>query len=391
MHFWFRNWVSNPCRSLLQHRFPQFNRFTFLSVDAGVASSAVDEINVNAIITLLGRSELTRSEIQILIDFLLNKQQDTINVTHSDWSDDIAHKLRKQLEEKDRILTEEQKASLALHQKLREMRAEWNGERIASVQKLNASAEELNALKLDLNQLQQDAQLASDRHAAEKQQLSTQVQHLQQKLFQEKNNQSQETAQKIQQLTDANALTAAELLSKNAIIQDLQEKFMRIRDESLKKIADYEQKFQEYVHKSESDVARLTAENQQLRAECQRKDEYEKLFAIQKYECESLEARLAEQNKATNQMDDNSKVEIRNLQNALDSTKAELTQRSTELTDGQTRVVELTNELAELKKSFESEALVADQKHSKQVKRNHFVRIKCTSLTSESVFTQCPI
>lgn len=389
MPFWFRNWVSSPCRSLLQHWFSHLNRFILLSVDAGVASSTVDEINVNAIITLLGRSELTRSEIQILIDFLLNKQQDTINVTHSDWSDDIAHKLRKQLEEKDRILTEEQKASLALHQKLREMRAEWNGERIASVQKLNASAEELNALKLDLNQLQQDAQLASDRHVAEKQQLTTQVQHLQQKLFQEKNNQSQETAQKIQQLTDANALTAAELLSKNAIIQDLQEKFMRIRDESLKKIADYEQKFQEYVHKSESDVARLTAENQQLRAECQRKDEYEKLFAIQKYECESLEARLAEQNKATNQMDDNSKVEIRNLQNALDSTKAELTQRSTELTDGQTRVVELSNELAELKKSFESEASAADQKHSKQVSETTLFVSNVRH--SESVLTQCPI
>lgn len=338
-----------------------------VSVDAGVASSTVDEVNVNAIITLLGRSELTRSEIQILIDFLLNKQQDTANVTHSDWSDDIAHKLRKQLEEKDRVLTEEQKASLALHQKLREMRAEWNAERIASVQKLNASAEELNALKSDLNQLQQDAQLANDRHAAEKQQLNTKLQHLQQKLFQEKNNQSQETAQKIQQLTDANALTATELLNKNAIVQELQEKFLRIRDESITKIADYEQKFQEYVHKSESDVTRLTAENQQLRAECQRKDEYEKLFAIQKYECENLEARLAEQNKATNQMDDNSKVEIRNLQNALDSTKAELEQRITELADGKTRVAELTHELAEFKKSYESEATAADQNHLKQV------------------------
>lgn len=368
MLFWCNNWVSSRRRDECRHIFQilHFQIFFSISVDAGVASSTSGEINVNAIITLLGRSELTRSEIQILIDFLLNKQQDTGNVTHSDWSDDIAHKLRKQLEEKDRVLAEEQKASLALHQKLREMRAEWNAERIASVHKLNASAEELNALKSDLNQLQQEAQLVNERHAAEKQQLNT---HLQQKLFQEKNNQNQETAQKIQQLNDANALTAAELLSKNAIIQDLQEKFLRIRDESLTKIADYEQKFQEYVLKSESDVARLTADNQQLLAECQRKDEYEKLFAIQKYECESLEARLAEQSKANNQMDDNSKVEIRNLQNALDSTKTELAQRSTELTDGQTRVAELSNELAELRKSFESETTAADQNHSKQVSK----------------------
>lgn len=335
-------------------------------VDAGVASNATDDINVNVIMKLLGRTELTRSEIQILIDFLLNKQQDTASVTHSDWSDDIVHKLRKQIEEKDRALSEEQAAAIALHAKLREMRAEWNNERIQSHHRLQAHAEENNVLKSDISHLQQDHQLTLERHAAEKQALSTQLQHLQQKLFQEKNAQSQETAQKLQQLTEANAQYAAELLSKNTIIQDLQDKFLHIRDESLKKIADYEQKFQEYVRQSEADVGHLKGENQHLRAECQRKDEYEKLFAIQKYDLEQLEARMAEQSK-----DDSSKVEIRNLQNALDSTKTELTISRNELAESTKRISELNTQLSELKSSFDAENANVVQQYTKQVSQSN--------------------
>lgn len=316
---------------------------------------------------MLGRSELTRGEIQLLIDFLLNKQQDTANVTHSDWSDDIVQKLRRQIEEKDRALSEEQTAALALQTKLRELRAEINNERAQSHHKINAQIEEINTLKNDLVQLQQDLQISNERHAAEKQALNTQLQHLHQKLHQEKNAVNQENVQKLQQLTETNAKYAAELLNKNNVIQDMQEKFLQIRDESLKKLADYEKKFQEYVRQSETDVAHLTQENQHLRAECQRKEEYEKLFAIQKYDLEQLEARMAEQSKANSQIDDNSKVEIRNLQNALDSTKTELTLSRNDLSESTKRVAELTAQLNELKKSFDAQSAAVAQQHTNEV------------------------
>lgn len=345
---------------------PTFSPFT---VDAGVASSTTDEVNVNAIISLLGRSELTRGEIQLLIDFLLNKQQDTSDVSHSDWSDDIVQKLRRQIEEKDRALTEEQTAAAALQARLRELRAECNNERVQSHHKINAHIDEVNSLRNDLNQLQQDLQLSNERHAAEKQTLNTQLQHLHQKLHQEKNAVVQENVQKLQQLTDTNAKYAAELLNKNNVIQDLQEKFLQIRDESLKKLADYEKKFQEYVRQSESDVGRLTSENQHLRAECQRKDEYEKLFAIQKYDLEQLEARMAEQSKTNSQLDDSSKVEIRNLQNALDSTKTELTLSRNDLTESTKRVNELSTQLNELKNSYDAQNACAAQQHTKEVSK----------------------
>lgn len=344
----------------------------FLSrlVNAGVASSTSEAVNVNAIIQQLGRVELTRNEIQILIDFLLNKQQDTASVTHSDWSDDPIHKLRNQLEEKDRLLAEEQKAMIAIQTKLRELRLELNAERAQALHLKNAHIEEVNVLKVDLNQAQQERQLLIDRATNEKQSLNKQIQLLQQKVFQEKQTllQSQESTQKLQQLTDAHAQLSAELVSKNNIIQDLQEKFLQIRDEHVSKLNECEQKYQDLVHKNEQDVAYLNGEVLRLRGECQRKEELEKLYALKTYEFEQLESRLNEQNKQSNQIEDSSKVEIRNLQNALDSTKTELTLSRNELADSSKRIGELNSQLSELKSSHEEENTTVVRKYTNQVR-----------------------
>lgn len=337
-------------------------------VDAGVASTTTDDVNVNVIMQFLGRTELTRSEIQILIDFLLNKQQDTINVTNCDWSDDIVQKLRKQLEEKDRQLSEEQTASVALHAKLRELRAELNGERILANQRVNANAEKLATLTEELHQLQQDYQVTTERAANDKKALEFQLKQHQAKLFQEKQLQGQEATQKLQQLTETNASLTTEILSKNALVQELQEKFLHMRDDSIGKLADYEQKFQEYVRQSEADVAHLTGENQRLRAECARKDEYEKLYAIQKFDLEKLEARLAEQSKASNHLDDTSKVEIRNLQNALDSTKTELSLSRKDATEASKTIGDLAAQVNELKHSLETATQLVQAQHTKEVR-----------------------
>ncbi|XP_055315743.1 ribosome-binding protein 1 isoform X2 [Sitodiplosis mosellana] len=336
-------------------------------VDAGVASSTSEAVNVNAIIQQLGRVELTRNEIQILIDFLLNKQQDTGSVIHSDWSDDPIHKLRNQLEEKDRLLAEEQKAMLAIQTKLRELRTELNAERAQASHLRNAHVEEMNALKSELSQAQQDRQLVVERTNHEKQALNKQLQLLQQKLFQEQNTQSQESTQQLQQLTDAHAQLSAELLNKNNIIQDMQEKFLQIRDEHLSKVNESEQKYQELVHKNEQEIAYLNGEVLRLRNECQRKDELEKLYAMKTYEFEQLESRLNEQNKQSNQIEDSSKVEIRNLQNALDSTKTELTLSRNELADSSKRIGDLNSQLSDLKSTYEAENSTVVQKYAKQI------------------------
>lgn len=350
--------------------FPLFK----LKVDAGVASSTSEAVNVNAIIQELGRTELTRSEIQILIEFLLNKQQDTGSVIHSDWSDDPLHKLRNQLEDKDRLLAEEQKAMIALQNKLRELRAEFNAERTQLSHLKNAHADELNTLKADLSQAQQDRQLLVDRTNLEKQSLNKQLQLLQQQFFQEKNSKTQENTQQLQQLTEVNNQLSADLLNKNNIIQDMQDKFLQIRDEQLAKITEWEQKYQELVRKGEQDLAYLNSEVLRLRNECQRKDELEKLFAMKTFELEQLESRFNEQNKQTNQIEDSSKVEIRNLQNELDSTKTELKLSRTELADSSNRIGELNSQLSDLKSTFDAENSTVVQKFTNQVRSNSFWR-----------------
>lgn len=329
-------------------------------VDAGVASTTTDDVNVNVIMQYLGRTELTRSEIQILIDFLLNKQQDSINVNNCDWSDDIVQKLRRQVEEKDRRLTEEQAAAVALQSKLRELRVELNNERIQAHQRVNANADRLTAVTDELQQLQQEHQASSERSSNEKKALEYQLKQLQANLFQEKQLQSQEAAAKLQQLGDTNATLTTELLTKNAAINELQEQFLHSRNE-------FEQKFQERVRQSETELAHLNSENQRLRGECSRKEEYEKVIARQTAQLEQLEARLAEQSKANNHLDDTSKVEIRNLQNALDSTKAELSLSRKEATDSTRGVGDLTAQLADLKRSQESSNVSAQEQFAKQV------------------------
>lgn len=347
----------------------------FILVDAGFnASSTSDAVNVNAIIKQLGPTELSRNEIQILIDFLLNKQQDIGNVMHADWSDDPVHKLRKQIEDKDRLLSEEQASTLAIQAKLRELRAEYNAERQHALQRHNAHIEEINVLKADLHQAQQDHQSFVDRATNEQQALKAQIQLLHQKNYQEKNSQTQENAQKLQQLTEANSKFTAELLTKNNVIQELQEKFLQIRDEHLKKMADYEQKVQDCARKAESDVAHLNSEIQRLHAECQRKDEIEKLLAMKKYEIEQLESRLAEHSKQSNQIEDSSKVEIRNLQNALDSTKTELQLSRNELANSAKRIGELNSQMSEVKANYDAENSTVVQKYTKQVR---YVRYYC--------------
>ena len=66
------------------------------------ANNVIDEeAEINQIIRKLSSSELTHNQIQLLIDFLLNKQSDTITQEPSEWSEgkaDVMQKLKKQLQ-----------------------------------------------------------------------------------------------------------------------------------------------------------------------------------------------------------------------------------------------------------------------------------------------------
>ncbi|KAG4077356.1 hypothetical protein HA402_009757 [Bradysia odoriphaga] len=298
------------------------------------------DMNVSAMIGMLGKVDLTRGEIQILIDYLLNKQQDTI-VNHSDWSDDIVQKLRRQLEDKDRELAEEQKVTIGFQNKFRELRAEIISERTNSQTRIALLTDELHAKKLEIQTIRQELTFQAEKFANEHKVMSNSIQQLQTALFKEKQNHTQDQNQH-QQMIDEN-------FSKTQIMNDLQEKFHQFQGETTNKLAEYEQKLQEYdmiMRQNEADLANLNADNQRLRAE-------EQLYIRQKYDLEQLKIQVAEQSSKANHLDDSSKVEIRNLQNALDSSKKELTLCRSEVADNKAKMDECNKQIAELKSALD--------------------------------------
>jgi len=120
---------------------------------------------------VFSRAELNRSEIQILIDYLLNKQQDMPS-SHSEWSDDICQKLKRQLEEKEKLLAEEQEASIGIQAKLRELRQEVNTERAQMHARNQAYIDKLQGKEQELAALNQELSSLNDKLTLERQQLT---------------------------------------------------------------------------------------------------------------------------------------------------------------------------------------------------------------------------
>ncbi|XP_011306030.1 interaptin isoform X2 [Fopius arisanus] len=143
-----------------------------------------DGINVSLLMPLVQKAELSRSEIQILIDQLLNKQLDN-PLEHAEWIEgrtDPVIKLKKQLAEKDKALTEEHAASITFQNKLKELRIELNSERSRLTQNSKQLEEALNNKITEAQTLHTRMQHILESHAAEKQGFSRQIEQLQSKV-----------------------------------------------------------------------------------------------------------------------------------------------------------------------------------------------------------------
>ncbi|XP_030763522.1 ribosome-binding protein 1 isoform X2 [Sitophilus oryzae] len=109
-------------------------------------------------------SELSRTEVQLLIDLLLNKQLEAPAVI-DDWSEgksDPVQKLKKQLAEKEKLLADEQELLVGVQAKLKEVRSEQLQERSQWQQKVRASEEGKIELVANHNRLQQKIQELDD-------------------------------------------------------------------------------------------------------------------------------------------------------------------------------------------------------------------------------------
>ena len=213
-----------------------------------------DGINVSLLMPLVQKAELSRSEIQILIDQLLNKQLDN-PLEHSEWTEgrtDPVIKLKKQLAEKEKSLSEEHEASITFQNKLKELRSELNAERSRLTIIVKQLEEALNGKVTESQTLHTRMQHILESHAAEKQGFARQIEQLQLKVnedtaiihkMQEEQGQSQGHMQQeliaqrkqlevqFAQLRDSEASHNTILQQKNREIEELQNVNMSVTQE----------------------------------------------------------------------------------------------------------------------------------------------------------------
>uniref|UniRef100_A0A182W094 Ribosome receptor lysine/proline rich domain-containing protein n=1 Tax=Anopheles minimus TaxID=112268 RepID=A0A182W094_9DIPT len=384
--------VENKTNASSAHKDKSNKRKKNELITQELAVEMADAANVHSLVNILNKADLPRNDIQILIDFLLNKQQDTLAKDPSEWNDpsDPLQKLKKQLQEKESALLEEQKAATGLHAKLKELRQELNGEKMQAGAVLKVYVDELNNKKQELHNLTQELNSIKDKQANDKQAMSIQFQQLQAKYIQlsKEHASVQDHGATIAQLNNDLQLLQQELMAKSQLLNEK----LQSEEEMMKKKTEFEILLHNNEELMRQRVQELTAyENdlRQLRLELSQKDELSQTCQQQSYEIDQLKAELQAKQKqavaaasaaaaaahATSQADESNRVEIRNLQNALDSTKSKLEVYRNELVECKSLMTDykqLTNELKakeeQLQKQLEEQRQKNDNLRTKNWK-----------------------
>ncbi|XP_050551584.1 ribosome-binding protein 1 isoform X10 [Spodoptera frugiperda] len=183
---------------------PEPNVLSLMAGDSG-------GVNVGELVRVVREAALSRTEIQILTDALLNKHHDPLP-EHSEWTEgpnDPMQKLKKQLADKEKALADEIEASQALHAKLKELRAALNTERTRAVATSRAAEQAAANARAELHTLQARLQrLHDDNH-----QLGQEKLMLQSKLAAEGEAQAARVQMElhIQRLSESEAALVAQL------------------------------------------------------------------------------------------------------------------------------------------------------------------------------------
>lgn len=195
------------------------------SVDSAAVQLVSDETGITPLIRELTRADLTKNQIQVLIDFLLNKQSDTLAHDPSEWSEgksDLVQKLKKQLQEKEAQLKNEQDALSGMQSKLKELRTELNSDKVHFNANLKYNAEQLQNSKMEIKNLQTEIQFLTDKHNTEKQTMSSSFKQLQAQCLQMKETlKAHEGLPNVQQLQSDNQVLQQEVTNKSQHIKEL--------------------------------------------------------------------------------------------------------------------------------------------------------------------------
>ncbi|XP_053971640.1 myosin-6 isoform X2 [Hylaeus volcanicus] len=334
-----------------------------------------DAVNVSLLMPLVQKAELSRSEIQILIDQLLNKQLDNPS-EHSEWTEgraDPVIKLKKQLAEKEKALADEHEANIAFQNKLKEMRAELNSERSRLTANARQLEEALNAKVTETQTLHTRMQHILESHAAEKQGFTRQIEQLQTKVnenaaiihkMQEDQGQTQGHLQQeliaqrkqmevqFAQMRDTENALTAQLAQKHAEIQELQSELQATCESSTAEIEMLQQQLglmQGQLMHSEGQLQHFKEAGDRLQDVARQLEESHRANA-------DLDHRL----KNAHRHEQDLQKQVNSLQSELNAIKAEANDVSAlkaELNKSQSELVKLKSELSVSLNESKSEAI----------------------------------
>lgn len=215
--------IAAPAKPAVVEEKPAKKKRSEASTSAVDGFIAADDIT--PLIREITKADLTKNQIQVLIDFLLNKQADTRVADPLEWSEgksDLVQKLKRQLQETEAKWRNEQDALRGMQNKLKELRAELNSEKIQANVTIKSISEQMHACKLDLKGLQAELQNVNEKHTQEKQTLKVSYQQLHAKFAQmQESLKAQEELPNIQQLQSDNQLLHQELAKKQQHIMEL--------------------------------------------------------------------------------------------------------------------------------------------------------------------------
>lgn len=184
-----------------------------------------EETGITPLIREMSRTDLTKNQIQVLIDFLLNKQSDTITHDPTEWSEgksDLVQKLKKQLQEKEAQLKNEQDALTGTQSKLKELRSEYNNDKAQFNSSFKTFTEQLQNSKMEVKNLQGEIHFLTEKHLSEKQSMSLSFKQLQSQYMQMKETlKAQEGLPTIQQIQNDNQILQQEIIKKNQQVMEL--------------------------------------------------------------------------------------------------------------------------------------------------------------------------
>ncbi|CAL7948527.1 unnamed protein product [Xylocopa violacea] len=333
-----------------------------------------DAVNVSLLMPLVQKAELSRSEIQILIDQLLNKQLDNPS-EHSEWTEgraDPVIKLKKQLAEKEKALADEHEANIAFQNKLKELRAELNSERSRLSANVRQLEEALNAKVTETQTLHTRMQHILESHAAEKQGFTRQIEQLQTKVnenaaiihkMQEEQGQTQGHLQQeliaqrkqmevqFAQMHDNENALKAQLAQKHVEVQELQSELQATCDSSTAEIEMLRQQLglmQGQLMHAEGQLQHFKEAGDRLQDVARQLEESHRAHA-------DLDHRL----KSAHRHEQELQKQVNSLQSELNAVKSEANDASAlkaELNKAQSELLKLTSELSASMNEAKSEA-----------------------------------